>query len=320
MVLEAIYVCRHGYRSNWVVDSTTGSYSSMIRTPTGIAADPALASYGVDQANRLAEEIQRLEPPPDLLYSSPFYRCLQTLEPAAKALFERGKGEGVVRVENGLGEWYGTAHFTHPSPAPYDTLTTHFPSLLPSPRPPYPHPAPLLVPSSNGESIPTLHARVAYALSRIIAAADADPAQPKALLLCTHAATMIASGRVLTGRRPERWDEEDFRVGTCALSVFKRRGGEREVGEEKGNSEKLEEVGWEGVGVGGGWDCVRNGDCGFLSGGEERTWFFSNDESFLKNPNTYNDTLNAHFKPAGGEASSLKSEDDDKPDDKPSRL
>jgi transcription factor C subunit 7 len=26
------------------------------------------------------------------------------------------------------------------------------------------------------------------------------------------------------------------------------------------------------MGVGGGWECTVNGDCSFLSGGEERGW------------------------------------------------
>lgn len=36
-----------------------------------------------------------------------------------------------------------------------------------------------------------------------------------------------------------------------------------------------------------------NGDCSFLSGGEERGWKFSGDEAFLKDPNLYNDVVNA---------------------------
>jgi len=35
-----------------------------------------------------------------------------------------------------------------------------------------------------------------------------------------------------------------------------------------------------GRGVRGGWDCEVNCDCSFLSGGEERGWRFSGDESF----------------------------------------
>lgn len=37
---------------------------------------------------------------------------------------------------------------------------------------------------------------------------------------------------------------------------------------------------WRGNGVVGGWDLIKNGDCSFLSGGEERHWSFSGEESW----------------------------------------
>jgi len=105
MVLETIYVVRHGYRSNWVVDPSTGEYYTNIPSPTGIASDPALASYGVEQAKQLAEKIVTLDPPVDVVYSSPFYRCLQTLKPTMEKLKEEGRLQdemAKVRVDNGL--------------------------------------------------------------------------------------------------------------------------------------------------------------------------------------------------------------------------
>lgn len=173
-------------------------------------------------------------------------------------------------------EFYGLARFDHPSPAPLTTLLTHFAGLHSS----Y---AARIVPSPNGESIAALHDRIAYTMHRIVEALDADPSGPKALLICTHAASMICIGRVLTGRMPEDPNEEDFRCGTCALSKFVRRSrGEASAeleGEvrvdmwDKGAPEKIPKVQWrDGKGVMGGWDCVVNGDCSFLSGGEERTW------------------------------------------------
>lgn len=64
---------------------------------------------------------------------------------------------------------------------------------------------------------------------------------------------MIAAGRVLTGRAEEEWREGDFGCATCAVSRFERRGAAR-------------------------WECVLNGDCTFLPGGEERGWVFNGDE------------------------------------------
>jgi len=179
-------------------------------------------------------------------------------------------------------EFYGLARFDHPSPASLDVLHTHFPAALHADY------AALIMPSVNGESIAALHDRIAYTLHRVIEALDNDPEAPRALLICTHAASMICVGRVLTGRMPEDVNEEDFRCGTCALSQFVRRKREgKELGGEvegevevdvwdKSAPERIPKVHWEdGRGVKGGWDCVINGDCSFLSGGEERTWYVS---------------------------------------------
>ncbi|KAI9823965.1 MAG: hypothetical protein M1819_001096 [Sarea resinae] len=282
MVLEVIYVTRHGFRSNWVVDPETGTYNSTIRSPTGIAADPALASYGVDQARQLADHVVTLDPPVERVYSSPFYRCIETIDPSVRKLAEAGKGVGDIRGENGIGEWYGTARFDHPSPASPSVLHSFFPSYSLTYKP---H----IIPSSAGETIPGMHDRVAYALTQMIHELDSDPAGPKAVLLCTHAAPLIAIGRVLTGRMPDSVEAEDFRPFTCSLSKFVRRrpGGPVEApGNDSVDAEKAAQVAKEtihwrdGNGVGGGWDCIINGDCSFLSGGEERGWRFSGDESF----------------------------------------
>ncbi|EME85706.1 uncharacterized protein MYCFIDRAFT_59682 [Pseudocercospora fijiensis CIRAD86] len=245
-MLEVIYVVRHGYRSNWSVDPSTGHYNSTVPSPTGIVADPALASYGVKQARELGEHLKTLNPPVDLVYSSPFYRCLQTLKPFTDHLSSTKDSKPKIYVERGVGEFYGLARFDHPQPATIEVLNEHFENLVESPT--------TIVPSTNGESIPQLHDRVAYALSHIISRADNDPSEPKSLLICTHAAAMIAIGRVLTGCMPEDEGEDDFKCFTCSFSKFVRKPQSK------------------GKGVGGGWDCEVNGDCSFLEGGEERGW------------------------------------------------
>ncbi|GAB7349719.1 hypothetical protein MBLNU459_g0456t1 [Dothideomycetes sp. NU459] len=290
------------FRSNWVVDPNTGTYTSNLPTPTGIASDPALAGHGVNQSKELATHISKLDPPVDVIYSSPFYRCLQTLAPTVVTLNSSRPADAKLRihVENGLGEFYGLARFDHPSPATLEVLATHFPDTL------EPAHEPAIRPSVNGESLDTIHDRIAYCLHRVIAALDADPKGLRTLLICTHAASMICIGRALTGIMPEDFGEEDFKCFTCSLSKFTRRkGGDRETGvkgqeaeaEDKvwdaSAPETIPEVKWrEGRGVRGGWDCIVNGDCSFLEKGEERGWKFSGDESFLKDPNAFNDAIN----------------------------
>lgn len=172
-----------------------------------------------------------------------------------------------VRGDTGVGEWYGTARFDHPSPATPDVLNGLFPLYDTEYKS-------SIVPSVNGETIDELHDRTAYALHRIIEQSDKDGV--KAILICSHAATILAIGRALTGRMPEDIGEQDFKPFTCGLSKFVRKtdspaGGEVDLWE--GPGAQIPHVPWRnGNGVSGGWKCELNGDCSFLSGGEERGW------------------------------------------------
>lgn len=170
-------------------------------------------------------------------------------------------------------------------------MRAHFPTLIPpTPETKY---TPLLHPSSRGETIAQLHNRVATALEGIIADVDAEitllekdiPVEQrtsKAILICSHAAPLIAMGRALTGNMPDDSSVEDFFVFTAGLSTFRRRKtgqGRDESGDKSLLADGTELVRAQGVpcweggrGVGGGWDCVSNGDCSFLSGGAERGW------------------------------------------------
>ncbi|TKX19646.1 hypothetical protein C1H76_8219 [Elsinoe australis] len=275
MVLKTIYIVRHGFRSNWVVNPQTGAYSHTFPTPTGIPSDPSLASHGVEQSHDLATHLTSLTPPIQAIYSSPFYRCLQTLNPTVKSLNSTLPNPLKVRVDPGIGEFYGLARFDHPIPASLPVLNTHFPDILDQSY------EGRVRPSVNGESITTLHDRVAYALDGIVERLDAEGVE--AAVLCTHAAVMICAGRALTGRMPIEEGEEDFRCGTCSFSRFERRGdGEGEV--SRGalrDGEEVPDLGWRGKGIRGGWDCTVNGDCSFLKEGEERTWNFAMEETLV---------------------------------------
>ena len=97
---------------NWTIDYATGTYHSTYPTPTGNPADPSLTAHGVRQSHELAAYLSSERfpgPKPCIVYSSPFYRCLQTIQPSVEALDGDGDGlpsvkrEKGVRVENGLG-------------------------------------------------------------------------------------------------------------------------------------------------------------------------------------------------------------------------
>lgn len=111
------------HRLNWTIDVRTGTYKSQFPTPTGNPADPALTSHGVRQSHELAVHIAgpNFHPKPFRVYSSPFYRCLQTIQPSVEALkkihqeFQSSNvnaslpgqidpaADLYVRIENGLG-------------------------------------------------------------------------------------------------------------------------------------------------------------------------------------------------------------------------
>lgn len=207
-----------------MVDPSTGKYTAAIRSPTGIANDPALTAHGLDQARELGRHLLTVDPPVERVYSSPFYRCLQTIEPFARAAAAAAQASDAptslqdlkVRVEPGVAEWFGAAPFAHPSPAPPDALAALFPDMLDE------HYRPEVVPPSRGESVAELHDRVALAAARIIERCDAEGA--RSVVICTHAAAVIALGRVLTGHMPEDVvGADDFGAFTCGLSVYRRK-------------------------------------------------------------------------------------------------
>jgi transcription factor C subunit 7 len=288
-----------------------------------VGADPALTAHGVDQANELAVRLLELDPPIERVYSSLYYRCLQTVEPFVRktqevvqelkeetaassppasssssttvsaAVTTSGDGGGApcgsggsgsaaaqrppwplkIRGETGLGEWYGSANFDHPVPAPLGKLAELFPGLLELDY------RPAVTPNRKGESIEELHERVAAALEALIAECDRDGV--RAVLLCSHAAVIIALGRVLTGHMPDSYDVEDFKCFTCGLSAYRRR--QRESGSGSASADGTNVAhghrdgparDWrDGRGVSGGWDCELNSDCRHLRLGEERGWY-----------------------------------------------
>jgi transcription factor C subunit 7 len=293
MPVTTVLLLRHGHRLAWTLDPTTGEYSSSHPYPTRLPADPPLAAYGVRQAQETGEFLERQlldAARRDVLriYSSLFYRCLETLRPTVERLRKALEHEGtstrnqrrelLVRGERGLGEWFGRAWFKQPYPATPQRLKDFFPwvdDMYDS----------LLVPDENGERIDELHDRIALALERVVRDVDREYEQAGrakeevTIMICGHAAQIIAAGRALTGEVPDDYDEEDFNCFTCGISRFVRRSPTEQS--EEGHAKDIEAVGWRtNGGVAGGWDCMQNSDCGHLSMGEERGWHFHGDESF----------------------------------------
>lgn len=209
------------------------------------------------------------------IYSSLFYRCLETLRPTVEKLRAEFTGDVEklksleVRGERGLGEWFGYAWFKQPVPGDVGMLRERFFPWLDTQY------ESRTTPGEYGEKIETLHARIAGALDEVIRYVNAEfkdagrAEEEVTLLICGHAAQIICSGRALTGQMPEDLDEEDFRCYTCGISKFTKR-------TDFGDGGKWDRR----LGIAGGWDCVLNSNCEHLSEGEERGWHFHGDESF----------------------------------------
>ncbi|CAE6433853.1 unnamed protein product [Rhizoctonia solani] len=235
IMVQTILIARHGFRLSW----TTTTWTS----PTGTKKDPPLAAYGVTQAVDLAKFIKSLpeEQRPTLLFSSPYYRCLQTSNPSSEIL-------GLpIYVEHGLSEWYspvvpGTG--LHPRPHDATTLRQYFSSIDPSWESIY-------YPDRRGETVEGVHDRCAEFLDALVARIEQSPtlSKHKSILLVSHAATCAALIRHLVNDR-----ELPMRVGTCTLSVLER---------SRDSSDKSK---WVAQGT------LARGD--FLPGGVERDWGF----------------------------------------------
>ena len=288
MPVTTILLLRHGHRIAWTLDPTTGRYTSNHPYPTKLPADPPLASHGVRQAQETAVYLATLlrdEVRQDRLriYSSLFYRCLETLKPTMEKLRELERQSPAqslqVRGERGLGEWFGKAWFGQPTPADPKTLKRkYFPWLDEDYES-------RVLPGRFGERIPELHDRIAKALERVVGDVDEEflavgrGEEDVTILICGHAAQIVCSGRALTGVMPDNPDEEDFKCYTCGLSRFVRRN--KKVVSSRNGVDLTGRGNWKtNGGIAGGWDCVENSDCSHLSQGEERGWHFHGDESF----------------------------------------
>ncbi|KAI0094659.1 histidine phosphatase superfamily [Irpex rosettiformis] len=233
-MIETIYVLRHGYRLNWV--------TQVWKSETGLPRDPPLAAYGHTQAAEVAGYFLSLpeDERPTAIFSSPYYRCLQTTKPISMAL------NVPIYVEHGLSEWYSPVELgtgLHPRPFPAHRLQDYFSEIDPSWSSIY-------YPSRKGEDVDQCHDRTEAVLYHLVNEVESRfEGQHKRILLVSHAATIIAVNRALLGDR-----EAPMRIGCCTLSEFQRKTGEGTVP--------------------GGWDGVKIGDGSHMKEGAGRDWGF----------------------------------------------
>ncbi|KAI8891261.1 phosphoglycerate mutase-like protein [Backusella circina FSU 941] len=221
MVVKEIWVTRHGFREDWINPNTT--------SPTGLGYDSPLSKSGRKQTRELCNYL--MDKDIQVVYSSPFYRVLETVTPLVM------ENHIPHYLENALAEWYGK-DVDYRKPAPSDVLKHLFPHLdlshdtidLPTGR----------------ESVVCCHERAERGMHKLITQLDEENKYER-ILLVGHAASVICVIRALL-----RESSFPVRVGTASLS--------RLVRKEDGT-----------------WELKENGDCHYLSEGEQRPWTFSGD-------------------------------------------
>ncbi|ONH72449.1 Transcription factor tau 55 kDa subunit [Pichia kudriavzevii] len=250
MTLKTIYIARHGYRSNWL------PLPEQIPPPTGIDSDPPLAPHGVKQAQELAGFItkdlpQKNLPVPQMIFSSPFYRCIETINPTAEALHLP------IQLERGLGEWFKPHRKIVPVPADHLTLHKFFNTV----------PSEMdwlwdtVIPSLEGETEEEIFKRCQVFWSKFIPKFESIYPNVECIILVTHAATKIALGMALAGYSNVR----DF--------LTEKDGGDGKTTRIGGSTCSLD--GYAKSSNGDTWNLFMNAETSFLSCGAEMDWHFA---------------------------------------------
>lgn len=251
MVVKTIYIARHGYRSNWLPE---GPYPL---PPTGVDSDVPLAEHGIHQARELAHYTLSLENQPELLFSSPFYRCIQTSEPIADVL-----GLPII-IERGIGEWYRPDRPVIPVAAPQEVLENFFPGKI------YSNWESQIIPSDKGETEEDLFERCGEFWPLFINKVEKEFPNVETILLVTHAASKGALGMNLLGfsnwREPLDEDGTIIRSASCSLDKYELDVQSTYHGEEKETLFENRK-----------WRMTMNGNAEFLSNGEEMNWDYRN--------------------------------------------
>ncbi|KAF7306968.1 hypothetical protein MIND_00489600 [Mycena indigotica] len=236
-MIDTIYIARHGFRMNWI--------NTNWQSATGLPRDPPLASYGEEQAKELADYFLTLpqDQRPTLIFSSPYYRCLQTSAPTAKAL------SLPLYIEHGISEWYspvspGTG--LHPRPSSADSLEKYFPGTIDASW------SSIYYPPRVGEDVAEVHTRAITFLDAFIPAVERAYPEHKRVLLVSHAATVIVLARALLADR-----KLPLRVGCCSLTEVVRKPDGKVLG---------------------GWEAKRLADGAHLAQGTSRDWGFEDIE------------------------------------------
>ncbi|KIK71050.1 hypothetical protein GYMLUDRAFT_33168 [Collybiopsis luxurians FD-317 M1] len=199
-MIQTLYIARHGFRSSWA----TGDRANR---------NDALSDLGLTQAQDLATYLASLseDQRPTAIFSSPYYRCLQTSQAVSIAL-------GVpIYVDHWISEWFSdvtaSKGIKQPELPRAEILRQDFPEIDSDAW------ASMWYPPSTGENIAQITERMSTFLSWFIPKVETmiSPEKHKRVLLVSHAAPVIALVRNLLNE-----SDSKVRPGCCSITEFAR--------------------------------------------------------------------------------------------------
>lgn len=206
MPIKVIYIARHGKLPDSLPEE------EQIPSRTGIETDVPLSSDGISQSRDLAHYLLSLDTQPDLICTSPFYRCVETSK------YISGLLDIPVVVDSGLSEWF-PKDGTVVEPAPFEALDNLFPELLKKDWP-----GVGVAPASSGETEPELFQRCGRFLGQFLEAASRYNPEIETVLFVTHAPVKISLGLNLLGlkscRDPIDRDLSSLKANVCSLDKY----------------------------------------------------------------------------------------------------
>jgi broad specificity phosphatase PhoE len=192
IMVNELIVIRHGSR----MDFENPEWHKQADRPH----DPPLTKNGLQQAGETAGFLKGIDI--SHLFSSPFYRAVQTADAIAK------KFNLKIKVEHGFSEWMNPQWFNQRPrilnqqqlSQEFETLDMNYQSYI---YPEFPE-----TPATNG-----LYKRVNYALEQIIDNYDGT------IVIVGHGATIHEAGNALLGTA------EKMSAGLCAVNFLKKQSG-----------------------------------------------------------------------------------------------
>lgn len=292
MGIKTIYIARHGYNAAWdrkneTEDSEEFDEESILIPPTGIPGDSPLSPHGILQSKELAHYLLSLDTQPDLVVSSPYYRCVETAYYVSNLL------DVPLYTDRGLGEWFdytnndasmlgGTPSFRsrdteiHP-PSDVETLNKLFINNIKSTWKDCIDPYTDEMVEKRGETKDEMFARTRQFLHVLDRQVSEEIPDAENILLLTHAPIKISLGLNLLGFKTvtEVASNNDditlIRSGCCSLDKY-----ELEEGATSGKNTVNNDDNETRSLLDSKWRITMNGNTVFLRNGEEMAWDINN--------------------------------------------